>query len=133
TSFFIHTLHYIMKNEKFFTTLKKLTTDPQYTYDNTVVTADVEKLFSGAYGKSLDPLFHLFLYTTDKLEVYVKNTKENEYQVKLLNLDMTIPIDVQTDAGIQRITTDKKGTTVTSKSPIIIDPKVFYLKKVFIE
>ena len=129
----MHTLRYIMGDDKFFPTLKKLATDPQYTYDNTVVTADVEKLFSGAYGKSLDPLFHLFLYTTDKLEVYVRQTKENEYQVKLLNLDMTIPIDVQTDAGIQRIATDKKGTVVNSKTHIVIDPKGFYLKKIIME
>jgi len=122
-----------MGDDKFFPTLKKLATDPQYTYDNTVVTADVEKLFSGAYGKSLDPLFHLFLYTTDMLEVSVKKTKENEYQVKLLNLDMTIPIDIQTDTGIQRIMVDKTGAVVTSKSPVIIDPRVFYLKKVIME
>ena len=129
----MHTLRYVMGDNKFFPTLKKLATDPQYTYDNTVVTADVEKLFSGAYGKSLDPLFHLFLYTTDKLEVAVKKTNENEYLVKLLNLDMTVPLDVQTDTGIQRIMTDKKGITITSKSPPVIDPKVFYLKKVTVE
>ena len=132
-AFFMHTLRYVMGDDKFFPTLKKLATDPQYTYDNTVVTADVEKLFSGAYGKSLDPLFHLFLYTTDKLEVHVRKTNNNEYLVKLANLDMQIPIDVQTDAGIQHIMTDKKGTTVTSKSAVIIDPKVFYLKNVIIE
>ncbi len=132
-AFFMHTLRYIMGDDQFFPTLKKLATDPQYTYDNTVVTADVEKLFSGVYGKSLDPLFHLFLYTTNKLEVYVRQTKENEYQVKLLNLDMTIPIDVQTDSGVQQIMVDKKGTTITSKSYILIDPKVFYLKKVIME
>jgi len=132
-AFFMHTLRYVMGDDKFFPTLKKLATDPQYTYDNTVVTADVEKLFSGVYGKSLEPLFHLFLYTTDMLEVSVKKTKENEYQVKLLNLDMTIPIDVQTDSGIQRLMVDKKGTTITSKTNILIDPKVFYLKKVINE
>jgi len=132
-SFFMHTLRYVMGDEKFFPTLKKLATDPQYTYDNTVVTADVEKLFSGAYGKSLEPLFHLFLYTTDKLEVSVKQTKEGEYQVKLLNVDMSIPIDIQTDSGIQRTMVDKKGTTITSKTNILIDPKVFYLKKVIME
>ena len=129
----MHTLRYIMGDDKFFPTLKKLATDPQYTYDNTVVTADVEKLFSGAYGKSLDLLFHLFLYTTDILEISVKKTKENEYRVKLLNLDMTIPIDIQTDTGIQRIMIDKTGTVVTSKSPVLIDPRVFYLKKVIME
>jgi len=78
-------------------------------------------------------VFHLFLYTTDKLEVHVRQTKENEYQVKLLNLDMSIPIDVQTDAGMQRITTDKKGTMIVSKTPIVVDPKGFYLKKVIME
>jgi len=98
-----------------------------------VVTADVEKLFSGAYGKSLDPLFHLFLYTTDKLEVSVKQTKEGEYQVKLLNVDISIPIDIQTDSGLQRVIVDKKGTTIASKTSIQIDPKVFYLKKVIKE
>ena len=63
----------------------------------------------------------------------LRQTNEDEYQVKLLNLDMSIPIDIQTDAGIQRVMVDKKGTTVTSKTSVIIDPKVFYLKKVIME
>jgi hypothetical protein len=46
---------------------------------------------------------------------------------------MTIPIDIQTDTGIQRVMIDKKGTTITSNSYILIDPKVFYLKKVIME
>jgi len=132
-SFFMHTLRYIMGDDKFFPTLKRLATDPQYTYDNTVVTADVEKLFSGAYGKSLNQLFHLYLYTTDKLEIHVRQTKENEYVINLLNLDMPIPIEVQTDEGLQKIIVDKKGVTVTSKSQVVIDPRVFYIKKVILE
>jgi aminopeptidase N len=131
--FFMHTLRYVMGDDLFFPTLKKLATDPQYTYDNTVVTADIEKLFSGAYGKSLNPLFHLFLYTTDKLEVHVKQTGDDKYLVKLMNLDMTIPIDIQTDTGIKRMMVDKKGTTITSKSQVLVDPKVFYIKKVVME
>jgi aminopeptidase N len=132
-SFFMHTLRYIMGDDIFFPALKKLATDPQYTYDNTVTTTDVEKLFSKVYGKSLEPLFHLFLYTTNKLEVYIRQTKENEYLVKLLNLDMNIPIDIQTNSGIQRVMVDKKGITVTSTSYLQVDPKVFYLKKVTME
>ena len=132
-AFFMHTLRYIMGDEIFFPTLKKLATDPQYTYDNMVTTSDVEKLFSSAYGKSLQPLFYLFLYTTDKLEVYVRQIKENEYQVKLLNLDMTIPLDIQTNTGIQRVMVDRKGILVNSTSYIRVDPKVYYLKKVIME
>lgn len=132
-AFFMHTLRYVLGDEIFFPTLKKLATDPQYTYDNTVVTDDVEKLFSTAYGKSLKPLFHLFLYTTDKLEIYVKQTGENDYQVKLLNLNMSIPLDIKTDQGIKRVMVDKKGTNLKSSAYIQVDPNVFYLKKLIIE
>jgi aminopeptidase N len=132
-AFFMHTLRYIIGDSIFFPTLKKLATSPQYTYDNTVVTADVEKLFSGAYGKSLQPLFRLFLYSTNKLEVHVQQTAENKYTVKLLNLDMAIPVDVVTDEGTERLMVSKKGITVTSKTPVQIDPTVFYLKKVILE
>jgi hypothetical protein len=126
-AFFMHTLRYILGDEKFFPALKKLATDPRYTYDNTVTTADVEKLFSGVYGTSLKPLFQ------DKLEVHVKQTADDKYIVKLLNLDMTIPMDILTSSGIKRLMIDKKGVTVESKTALQIDPTVFYLKKVILE
>jgi len=132
-AFFMHTLRYVMGDDIFFPTLKKLATDPQYTYDNTVTTADVEKLFSGAYNKSLEPLFHLFLYTTNKLEVLVKQTGEDKYDVSTLNINMPLPIDIVTDSGMRRTMIDAKGVTITSNTPIQVDPKVFYLKKVIIE
>lgn len=132
-AFFMHSLRYIMGDELFFPTLLKLATAPEYTYDNTVVTADVEKLFSGAYGKSLEPVFHLYLYTTDKLEINVKQTGEEKYLVKLVNLDMALPLDILTNTGLQHITVDKKGITVTSNNGLQIDPKVFYFKRVIFE
>jgi hypothetical protein len=122
-----------MGDDVFFPTLKKLATDPQYTYDNTVITSDVEKLFSSAYGKTLQPLFHLFLYTTDKLEVHVKQMPDDKYLIQLQNLDGPMPMDIQSDAGIQRMMIDKKGITVISKTPVIVDPKIFYMKKVITE
>ncbi|MEO6252594.1 MAG: M1 family metallopeptidase [Ferruginibacter sp.] len=132
-AFFMHTLRYVMGDELFFPTLKKFATDPKYTYDNTVVTADVEKHFSSAYGKSLQPLFHLYLYTTDKLEIQVKQTDENKYVVKLLNVDMALPVNIITDAGLQRLVVDKKGVTVTSKTMLQVDPDVFYFKRLILE
>jgi aminopeptidase N len=132
-AFFMHTLRYVMGDEVFFPTLKKLATAPQYTYDNTVTTGDVEQLFSTAYGKSLQPLFHLYLYTTGKLEIHVKQIAADKYQVKLLNMDMALPVNMVTDAGVQRMVIDKKGMTITSKTPLQIDPDVFYFKKVILE
>ncbi len=132
-AFFMHTLRYVMGDDIFFPALKKLATDPKYTYDNTVMTSDVEQLFSKENGKSLKPLFRLFLYTTDKLEISVRQTTEEKYLVKLLNIDMPLPIEVATDSGIQKLVLEKKEVSVTSKTPIQIDPKGFYLKKVLLE
>lgn len=132
-AFFLHTLRYIMGDELFFPTLMKLATDPQYTYDNTVVTSDVEKLFSGAYGKSLEPVFQLYLYTPDKLEISVRETGPGKYLVRLENMDMPLPVDIQTSEGLKRMVLDKKEISIESKSPIAIDPKVYYLKKVIWE
>lgn len=132
-AFFMHTLRYIMGDELFFPTLKKLATDRKFTYDQTVTTADVQELFGAAYGQSLASIFRLYLYTTDKLEVLVKQTGAEKYSISILNIEMALPIDILTDAGIKRMTLDKKGITVTSKTPIQVDPKFYYLKKVTYE
>jgi len=132
-AFFMHTLRYVMGDSIFFPTLKKFATSPQYTYDNMVTTSDVEQFFSSNFGKSLKPLFQLFLYTTDKLEIHVRQTAEDKYFVKLLNIDMPLPVDMVTDGVRQRIMLDKKGIVITSKTPLQIDPDVFYLKKLIME
>jgi aminopeptidase N len=129
-AYFMHTLRYVIGDDIFFPTLKKLATDPAYTYDNTVVTKDVEQLFSGAYGKSLEPLFHLFLYTTDKLDVGVKQLTDTTYLVQVRNLNMSIPLELVTSEGSKRQMVDAKGITVTSTSGVRVDPQGFYMKKV---
>jgi hypothetical protein len=122
-----------MGDDLFFPTLKKLATDPQYTYDNTVTTDDVEKLFNSAYGKSLKPVFDLYLRTPNKLEVLLKQTGESTWLVKLNNLDFDLPVEILTDTGKQTLTLNKKTQLITSKTLPVIDPEVNYLKKVIIE
>jgi aminopeptidase N len=132
-AFFMHTLRYVIGDEVFFPTLKKLATDPQYTYHNTVVTSDVEKLFSAASGKDLKPLFHFYLYTTNKLEVLVKQTGDKTYELQLLNYDHALPVDVRLSSGTQRVELSKTVLKVTSDSAPVVDEKVFYLKRVIYE
>ncbi len=55
-AFFMHTLRYVLGDSIFFPTLRKLATDPVYTYDNTVTTDDVEKLFSSASKQNMKPI-----------------------------------------------------------------------------
>ena len=131
-AFFMHSLRYIMGDSIFFPTLKKLATDPKYTYDNTVTTDDVEKLFSGAYGKSLKPVFDLFLRTTEKLEIELKQTDTDKYTIRLANAGMPLPVDISTERGMERLIVDENGLEIISKTLPVIDPKGFYLKRVTI-
>jgi aminopeptidase N len=131
--YFMHTLHYIMGDSLFFPTLKGLATDPQFTYDHQNVTDDVEQYFSKANGKSLKPLFDMYLRTTNKLEVSVKENRNNRYLIKLQNITMDLPLEVTTDAGIKRMTVTPQGVVVTSKTAPVIDADAWYMKKVIYE
>jgi len=133
-SFFMHTLRYVMGDAVFFSTLKQLATDSMYTYNHLVTTDDVLKLFSGGYGKDLSPLFHLYLYTTDKLGINVKQTAYNTYTIKLDNIDMPLPLDITTSEGATKQMVDnKKGVVVKSTTLPLIDTHTFYIKKITYE
>lgn len=132
-AFFMHTLRYVIGDEIFFPTLKRLATDPQYTFDQMVSTNDVEKLFSNAAAQDLKPLFDFYLRTINKLEVQVKQLNETDYQIKLLNYDHALPIDIVMNSGKQRMMVDNKGINLTNSTWPVVDPDGYYLKKVILE
>ena len=132
-AFFMHTLRFVIGDEMFFPTLKRLATDPQYTYDNTITTDDVEELFSSASKQNLKPLFDLFLRTPDKLDIVVKQKGEEKYVINLVNLDMEIPMEVLTSSGKLRLMVGKAPVEFVSTTPPVIDPTVFYIKRVILE
>lgn len=133
-AFFMHTLRYMLGDSVFFPALKRLATDSNWTYARTASTDDVKQLFSQAAGIDLSPVFHLYLYTTQKLEVDVRQTGPTKWLVKLVNLDMALPMEITTDKGVSRELVDnKKGLVVNSESMPLIDSRVFYLKKVIYE
>ncbi len=132
-AFFMHTLRFVIGDSIFFPTLKLLATDPAYTYNNLVTTTDVEQLFSKKSGIDLQPLFKHCLYTTDKLEVQVKRTALNVYALSIKNIDITLPIEIMTDAGKQTVKLGKKPVTIRSKSLPVIDPEMYYMSRVTFE
>jgi aminopeptidase N len=129
-AFFMHTLRYVLGDNLFFPTLKQLATDEKYTYDNFVVTDDVEKLFSSKSGKDLKPLFDFFLRTTNKLEINMTQVSPNEYLVQSLNSPINLPVDILTDSGTKQIMLNNKNVRIKSKTLPVIDARGFYFKKV---
>ncbi|MEI6264316.1 MAG: M1 family metallopeptidase [Sphingobacteriia bacterium] len=132
-SFFMHSLRYVIGDEIFLPTLKKLATDPAYTYDNFVTSTDVEQLFSGAAGYSLKPFFDFYLRTTNVLDFTVKELGYQEYQIKLNNYFMDLPVDIFINGKIEKRTMGKEGIKIKSTLPPTVDPKGYYLKKVTLQ
>ena len=132
-SFFMHSLRYVIGDAIFFPTLKKLATDPQYTYDNFVTTMDVEKLFSTAAGQDLKPFFDFYLRTTNVLDVNIKEIGFHKFQIKINNSFMPLPFEITTNGQTTQMIISKEGITVNSALPPQVDAKGFYLKKVTLQ
>jgi aminopeptidase N len=132
-AFFMHSLRYVIGDEIFFPALKKLATDPQYTYDNFVISKDVEDLFTNAAGYSLKPFFDFYLRTTNTLDFNVKEIGYQQYQITPANYVMDLPIDLMVNHKIEKKLLTKEGLKITSQHPPIIDPTGYYLKKVFVQ
>ena len=140
-AFFMHTLRYVIGDSIFFPAIKQLVADSQF---NFTTTDDVEQFFSKQSGKNLQPLFILFLKTTNKLEVSIRRVYDttidyrnkdvdNAYHISLTNIDMKLPLQISTSAGMQTIMVDTAGVNIKSKTLPLMDPKMYYLTKVIIE
>jgi hypothetical protein len=93
----------------------------------------VEQYFSKAAGKDLKPLFNLFLRSTDRLEISIKQTEDNKYQIKLLNIDMKLPFMITADGITKGVLIGTKEITISSQSLPLIDTNGYYFKKIIIE
>jgi aminopeptidase N len=129
-SFFMHSLRYVIGDDIFFPTLKKLATDPRYTYDNFVTTDDVEKLFSYESKQNLKPFFDFYTRTTDMIDIVIKEAGYKKYVIQVNNYFMPLPFEVTTSAGTTRTLIGKDGITVDSDLPPQVDIKGYYFKKI---
>ena len=93
----------------------------------------MQQYFSTAAGFDLKPLFDLYVRSTDKLEVHVTGKANNKYLVQLQNIAVPLPLDIVTDNVTQRVVVNSKGITIQSKTLPVIDPDMYYFKKVMIE
>jgi aminopeptidase N len=132
-AFFMHTLRYVVGDSVFFPTLMRLATDTAWTYTRTASTADVQGLFSQASGTDLSPLFRMYLYTTQKLEIHVVQTGPTKYLIRSVNIGMPLPVEVTTIKGTSRLMIDTTGATVDSDLAPVVDSRGFYLKKLIYE
>ncbi|HPZ87705.1 MAG TPA: M1 family metallopeptidase [Flavihumibacter sp.] len=129
-AFFMHSLRHYIGDSIFFPTLKKLATDPAYTYDNMVDTYDVLKLFNKESKRDLTAFFDFYLRTTNKFDILVKSVADGKYQVSVTNFDQALPVEISTDKGLEKWTLSKTPVVISSQQLPAVDPIGFYLKTV---
>jgi aminopeptidase N len=132
-AFFMHTLRYVMGDSLFFPALLQLATAPAYTRAPSVTTRDVQELFSRACGMDLGPLFKLFLYSTDKLQISIRQMDEETYELKIPNAGMPLPLDLRTEKGISKLMIPVAGLQIKSRQLPEADPRGYYLKTVTLQ
>ena len=131
---FMNTLRYVIGDELFFPTLKKLATEPKYTYDNFVTTDDVEKLFSDESKINLKPLFDFYLRTTRLLEVTIKQKGLTSWVIHANQIPrMALPIEISGSNGNRKVQLTSQPITVESLTLPVIDAGSHYLKRVIID
>jgi hypothetical protein len=57
----------------------------------------------------------------------------NTYLISFLNMDMTLPLEILTSSGRQKLMVSKKPVELKSDNLPVIDPDCYYLKKTVIE
>jgi aminopeptidase N len=129
-AFFMHTLRYVIGDSLFFPILKGFATDSNYTYNHLVSTDDVAQYFSRRSGIDLKPLFELYLRTTDPLKISLTKLPGHQWAIHLINLSMTLPLEITTSTGTQQYRVGNTDLVLTSKTAPVVDPNVFYLKKI---
>ncbi|MFZ9660278.1 MAG: M1 family metallopeptidase [Chitinophagaceae bacterium] len=132
-AYFMHTLRFVLGDDVFFPALKSFIMNPNYTYDHMVDTKDVLLHFNAASNRDLKPLFDLYLYTTNKLEVLVKEKNPGVYSISLGNMNMDLPIEVIGSEGKQKLILSSKPVEFKSNAVPQIDPDGYYMKRVTID
>jgi aminopeptidase N len=118
----IHSLRGVLGDEVFFPMIKAFVSDERFTYQNRVNTKDFTDFVQTYTGQDLEGFFQLYLYSTELPKLKVSKKGKSGYTISLQEIDFTMPVEVQTSEGIQRVLLGSKATEVNSSTPPIVDP-----------
>lgn len=125
----MHSLRYILGDEVFFPMLKAFLSDERFTYTNLVHTKDFTDFVQTYSGEDLEDFFQLYLYSTVVPKVEVSSKGKNGFEVRFSNIGFSLPVDIRTSSGVQRVEISSKPTLITSTEPPVVDPDGWYLKQ----
>ncbi len=125
-AFMMHSLRFIMGNDKFYAALKGFAAKEENTYENLATADEFIDYFSEINGASLRPFIEMNLYTNDLIEIKSEKTDVG-FQISIPSIDYTLPVEIKVGNEIQKITVGKKPVQVVTEEFPEVDPNGWYL------
>jgi aminopeptidase N len=119
----VHGLRGVLGDDVFFPMLKAFISDERFTYQNQVTTDDFIDFVHSYTDQDLSDFLNFYLRTTDLPELKVSKKGKSGYMVSLKGIDFTIPVEIETSNGLEKVILGSKPVLVSSSSEIQVDPK----------
>ncbi len=126
-AFVLHSLRFVLGDEIFFPLLQAFIESEEFTYQNQVNSRDFIDFVSNYSGRNLDNFFDMYLYSTVLPKVKIKRKGRNKYDVSLSNIQFSLPMEIKTSDGIEKVELSNNSIRLKSDSPIVVDPNGWYL------
>ncbi|HSI74930.1 MAG TPA: M1 family metallopeptidase [Lunatimonas sp.] len=126
-AFIMHSLRFMLGDDAFFPLLQGIAHQEAFTYANQAATADLIDYLSKDSDLDIRGVLSWYLYREDLPKVSVKKKKKNTFLISLPSSSFSLPVDVKTDKGIERIVLSSNPTVVTSSTHVEVDPLGWYL------
>lgn len=126
-AFIMHSLRFMLGDDAFFPLLKGIAHQEAFTYANQASTTELIDYLSRDSELDVSEFLSWYLYQEDLPKVTVKKKKKNVFLVSLPGTTFSIPVQVKTDKGIERIMLSSTPTKVLSSSNVEVDPLGWYL------
>lgn len=125
----VHGLRGILGDDIFFPMLKAFVSDDRFTYQNQVTTENFIDFVHSYTDQDLSDFLNFYLKTTDLPELKVRKKGKSGFMVSLNGIDFSIPVEIKTSNGIEKIVLGPKPVLVPSSSEIMVDPKGWLMLK----
>ncbi|WP_114747893.1 M1 family metallopeptidase [Pleomorphovibrio marinus] len=126
-AYIMHSLRHLLGEEVFFRMLKELASHPPFIYENQANTEEVIRFIQGYTEYPLQGFFQWYLYETELPEVRIKKMGKRGYEVSLPNIDFSLPVEIVTERGNEKVDLSAKPKLIESSSEPKVDPQDWYL------
>ncbi|GGF35134.1 M1 family metallopeptidase [Echinicola rosea] len=126
-AFVMHSLRFVLGDEVFFPMLKAFLQEDRFTYAHQVTTKDFVDFVEEYSEKDLEGFFDMYLYSTKLPKIRVKRKRKRRYDVRLSNIDFSLPVEIKTSDGIEVVQLSKDAVRIKSDDKIVVDPNGWYL------